>query len=48
MIYKDQFQQEWHDSINNSNKCLVYRMFKIEFRSEKYLTSIPFKLRNLI
>ena len=47
MIYKDQFQQEWHDSIHNSNKCLVYRMFKTEFRFEKYLTSIPFKLRNL-
>ena len=47
MIYKDQFQQEWHDSIHNSNKCLVYRMFKTEFRFEKYLTSIPFKLQNL-
>ena len=47
MIYKDQFQQEWHDSIHNSNKCLIYRMFKTEFRFEKYLTSIPLKLRNL-
>jgi hypothetical protein len=45
--HKDQFQQNWHDSIYNSNKCLIYRMFKTEFRLEKYLTSLPLKIRNL-
>ena len=34
---KDQFQQSWHTSIQNSPTTLIYRCFKKTFEFEKYL-----------
>ena len=38
---EDGFKQEWHDSINNSNSCITYRLFKDNFKFEQYLISMP-------
>ena len=41
----DQFMQNWSSEINNSNKCLCYRVYKQEFGLEKYLLILPLALR---
>ena len=42
---KDQFVQEWQNSVFNSSKCSNYRIFKTEFKFENYLVDFPTKLR---
>ena len=42
---KDQFVQEWQNSVFNSSKCSNYRIFKTEFKFENYLVDLPTKLR---
>lgn len=42
---KDQYKQEWNETLLNSNKCLNYRIFKDVFKFEAYLTNLPNKLR---
>ncbi len=42
--YKDQYEQMWHEVINTSSKCIVYRKYKTEFKFEKYLVKSTFKL----
>ena len=37
---KDQFIQNWHDTINSQPKLEYYKMFKTEFAYEKYLDCI--------
>jgi hypothetical protein len=44
---KDQYEQLWHEQINNSSKCIIYRMYKTEFKFEKYLVNSTFKLRQI-
>ncbi|XP_060563724.1 uncharacterized protein LOC132723080 [Ruditapes philippinarum] len=38
---KDQFIQNWHSEMSQSSKCLNYRMYKSEFRFEKFLDILP-------
>ncbi len=42
---KDQFLQEWHHTLSNSNKCVNYRNFKNKFQFENYLVALPLKWR---
>jgi hypothetical protein len=39
---KDQFQQAWHSSLENSSKALNYKLFKDIFETDDYL-EIPEK-----
>lgn len=39
---KDQFRQEWCADLHQSAKSLCYRIFKTEFKFEKYLSILPF------
>ena len=38
---RDQFLQAWHQSINEQNSCITYRIFKESFCFEDYLLSLP-------
>ena len=40
----DQYKQEWHASLQDSSKCLNYRIFKSDFKLENYLCVLPFRL----
>ena len=40
---KDQFQQAWHSSLENSSKALNYKLFKDIFETDDYL-EIPEKI----
>ena len=42
---RDQFIQQWNSDINNSPKSLNFRMFKLNFKRENYLISLPAALR---
>ena len=37
----DLFLNDWYSSIQTSNKCLTYRMFKNSFNFEDYLIKLP-------
>ena len=41
----DQFKQNWHSTLQISPKALSYRLFKSEFRIEKYLDILNDKNR---
>ena len=43
-ILELQFKQQWHSSIQESSKCLNYRMYKSEHKFENYLKNLPAKL----
>ncbi len=45
---KDIFVQQWLGQLDNSNKTLNYRMYKTEFRFEKYLIELPVELRVML
>ena len=40
-VLKDNFQQEWREALEQSNKCLFYRNFKQTFCKEKYISQLP-------
>ena len=42
---KDQYRQEWHETVFNMSKCYNYRMYKDVFVLEHYLTTLPYKYR---
>ena len=43
---QDQYIQSWHSSIDKSEKCLNYRLFKKkEYSMDDYLTKLPCKYR---
>lgn len=42
---QDQYKQSWFASLNESSKCINYRIFKTEHKFESYLINLPFKLR---
>ena len=42
---QDQYKQLWSASVNESSKCVNYRIFKTEHKFENYLLNLPFKLR---
>lgn len=44
-ILESQFKQQWISSIQDSSKCLNYRIFKSEHKFENYLIFLPEKLR---
>ena len=44
----DQFRQKWAAEINQSSKCLNYRMFKSNFKMEHYLTTLTYNNRRLL
>ena len=39
----DQFIQTWCSTVNDSNSCINYRIFKIKFMLEPYLLTLPRK-----
>ena len=41
---QDQYQQDWNGTVDNSSKCLVYRMYKAEYCFEDYLDILPCNL----
>ena len=41
----DQFLQKWHNDIHDCNTSIIYRMYKTEFKFEKYLTILPSNLK---
>ena len=41
----DQFLQNWLHTINESPKCLNYRIFKTSLNFERYLFDLPYKYR---
>ncbi|XP_053395338.1 uncharacterized protein LOC128555792 isoform X1 [Mercenaria mercenaria] len=41
---QDHFVQNWNNSVDNSHKCLVYRMYKKVHCFEKYLDILPHNL----
>ena len=45
---KDQFLQNWKGTINESSKCLIYRVYKKDFCFEKYLDILPFNLCRIL
>jgi hypothetical protein len=42
---RDQFMQKWRENINLSEKCCLYKEFKVQFGFEKYLNVLPMKMR---
>ena len=36
----DQSLQSWHSNIDNSNKCINYKIFKKELKFEDYLSEL--------
>ena len=44
LTLKDQFKQSWLSTINDSSKCLNYRIYKTE-HVRRYLITIPYKLK---
>ena len=45
LVSHDQFKQSWASIVNDSSKCLNYRIFKTEFCFENYLVSMSKKDR---
>ena len=45
---KDQFRQNWASELFDTSKCLNYRMFKINFKYENYLSILEYKQRIVI
>lgn len=45
---KDQFMQNWHATINDSSKCLNYRIYKDKFEFDKYIDILPYKWSTLL
>jgi hypothetical protein len=45
MKLTDQFQQKWESDVFDSSKCCNYRMFKVNFGLENYLTQLSPKIR---
>jgi hypothetical protein len=45
LILTDHFKQKWHSTLQISPKALSYRLFKVEFRFEKYLDVLNDKNR---
>ena len=39
---KDQFFQEWSETMNSTSKALCYRIFKTELKIEKYISILPY------
>ena len=39
---KDQFEQHWHSIVDNSPKALNYRLFKTDFKLEKYFSILDY------
>ena len=44
----DQFLQNWNNTIMNSPKCLVYRLYKTQHLFEEYLDIIPLNLAYIL
>ena len=44
-ISLNQFIQKWRSEVNNSSKCLCYRIYKQDFSLESYLLKLPPMLR---
>lgn len=44
-ILKDQFIQKWQQDVQNSSKCDLYRLYKVNFGFENYLGMASFKYR---
>ncbi len=42
---KDQYIQKWRSDVNMSEKCCLYKYFKLEYGLENYLSTLPNKLR---
>ena len=42
---KDQFFQKWSSQVDQSSKCLNYRIFKFSLKLEQYLTILPYSQR---
>ena len=40
----DQFKQEWNNNVNETEKCLNYRIYKRDLSFERYLNILPFPL----
>lgn len=40
----DLFINEWYSTVNNSRKCVNYRLYKEKFEFENYLIHTPYKL----
>ena len=38
---KGQFIQGWYSDVENSAKCINYRLFKTQFKFEEYLVKLP-------
>ena len=45
---QDQYVKSWFASVNESSKCVNYRMYKTEHKFENYLITLPPKLRNIL
>ena len=45
---QDQYKQSWSASINDSSKCLNYRIFKTEHEFENYLIRMSPKMRKTL
>ena len=45
LTLKDQFKQSWLSTINDSSKCLKYRIYKTDHKFEDDLITMPYKLR---
>ena len=41
---KDQFQQNWHNTVESTSKCLNYRIYKESLEIEKYFSILPLDL----
>ena len=46
-IVQDQFVQNWDSSVNNSHKCLIYKLYKQTFKFENYLINVPIYIAKL-
>ncbi len=39
---RDQYEQTWNSEVNNSSKCISYRLYKTCFQMEKYFNILPY------
>ena len=45
-VLMDQNKQNWHEQVNNSNKCATYKLIKTSLKFETYLMKLPSYLAN--
>ena len=46
--FADQFKQEWQNKVNETERCLNYRLYKKDFNFENYFNILPLPLAKYV